>query len=587
MNAQISGHEIITDPADAVRLLAHDELIGFDAETTGFSPWRNSLALLQFYGDKTGTLAIIRTPDGIIPPAIKDLLEDPTKKFAVHNGVAFDIPFLATHGVDPYRAAWFDTLVAETAIVPTNRRDISVSLRASVKRRLDVEVDKSIEHSNWGASALSDDQLKYAASDVLNLPALVRAQLERAEEAKVTPGLEMEQELVPLVASMTITGLPFSIDKWKEYIAEQHRKRDIAYAELKDLMPEIKNWRSPKQLGEALHSRGVPLPKTKSGQFSTRAEILEEFSRYGGKRGAMCRLVLEYRNPDQRIKTYTQEWVDKFTIPHGDHHRIHAKFWQCSTDTTRFASSEPNLQQIPKDMRYVCGHVPGHKMVTPDYSQIEVLITAAVAGDTAMLQHLADGGDVHALVGQDVLGIPIDQQTEDDRRFAKAVVFTMLFGGGPQRIIDYTNFSDLSIGENEVYDFFNLFLERFPGIKQMRDKAAYRAQGYPKIPVTITLPSGLKRRLVGKMVRPPVIINTMVQGSAAVGIKLGMLEVDRAGVFKGNVCSQVHDELPSCVPEEFVDEFVEIMKKSMADGMTQAIDQPCLVEAKVGDGWPK
>ena len=170
-----------------------------------------------------------------------------------------------------------------------------------MKRRLGVEVDKGIAHSNWNAPKLSDDQVLYAADDVLHLPALYRSQLERAEEAGVTRGLEMEQDLIPVVASMTITGLPLNEEKYHEYIEEQHVKRDAAFAKIKDLLPTVKNWRSPKQLGEALYARGVPLPKTKSGQRSTKREVLERFARYGGKNGQLCRDLLAFRNPDQRI----------------------------------------------------------------------------------------------------------------------------------------------------------------------------------------------------------------------------------------------------------------------------------------------
>lgn len=579
-----AGHTIITDPAEAARKLSHDTIIGFDTETTGFSPWRNNLALLQFYGDETGTVALIRSPDGVVPEPIKDLLETAGKTFIVHNGVAFDIPFLHTHGIDPFKASWFDTLVAETAIVPTNRRDISVSLRASVRRRLGVEVDKDIDHANWSSSALSDGQIEYAAADVISLPALRRAQISRALEAGVLRGVEMEQELVPVVASMTITGLPFNREKFDEYIQVQHVNKAKFLPQLQEIMPTVKNWRSAKQLGDALADRGIPLPRTKSGQFSTAKGILEQFAQYGGKNGVLCRMLLEFKYADQRIKTYTPEWIDKFVMADG---RIHAKFWQCSTDTTRFSSSEPNLQQVPKDMRYVFGWVPGHTMVTPDYSQLEVLIAASIAEDRAMLDHLAQGGDIHALVGQDILGIPVADQTEEDRRFAKALVFTMLFGGGAQKIIEYVSFSDSDIQDDEVYDYMKQFFERFPGIARMRDMAQSKAQGYPKVPVTITLPSGLKRRLVGKMVRPQVIINTMVQGSAAVGVKMGMLEAWKRGVFHGYVGAQVHDELPACVPNNELDEFIPEIKEAMAVGMSKAINQTCFVDVKKGDGWPK
>ena len=233
------------------------------------------------------------------------------------------------------------------------------------------------------------------------------------------------------------------------------------------------------------------------------------------------------------------------------------------------------------------GWVPGHTMVTPDYSQIEVLITASVAGDQAMLDHITAGIDFHAAVGEEVLGIPIPEQTIEDRRFAKAVVFTMLFGGSPKRIVEYAKVSELSIGETEIYDFVDLFYEKYPGILRMRQMAQDKASGWPKVPVTINIPSGLKRILRGKMVRSPVIINTMVQSSAAVGIKYGMLNAWYKGIFHGNVCAQVHDELPACVPDPYVDEFIDEMKVAMSTGMTKAIDQPCHVDAKKGEGWPK
>ncbi len=275
----VDAHNIITDPGEAVRELEKNTLIAFDTETTGFSPWRDKLALLQFYGDETGALAIIRTPHGVIPDVIRPLLENSAKTFIAHNGVSFDIPFIYTHGIDPFKATWYDTMVAETAIVPTGRRDVSVSLRASVKRRLGVEINKDIAHGGWDQEILSPEQLIYASSDVLTLPGLYRAQQERAIEAGVLEGLDMEQRLVPAVASMTITGMPFSVEKWREYIKKQHQDRDIAYDTLKEAIPEVKNWRSPKQIGEALVKRGIPLPKTKTGRPSTKAEVLEQFAK--------------------------------------------------------------------------------------------------------------------------------------------------------------------------------------------------------------------------------------------------------------------------------------------------------------------
>jgi len=579
--SEVAGHNVVYDPAEAYRLLMNERAIAFDSETTGFSPWRDNLALLQFYGDQTGTLALIRTPEGHIPQPIVDLLES-RKRFIVHNGVSFDIPFLSTHGVDVTKAEWHDTLVAETAIIPTDRRNVSVSLKASVRRRLGLDVDKDIEHSNWGAEQLTEDQVRYAAGDVIHLPALMRSQLERAKEAGVLDGLKTEMRLVLPTAFMTITGMPFSVERWEQYITDMHKKRDAAWEVLKETFPDVDNWRSSKQVGEALEKRGVVLPRTPGGSPSTRAEVLEALAQMPGPAGHYSKLILDFRHPDQRIKTYTRDWVDQFVESDG---RIHAKFWQCGTDTLRYSSSNPNLQQIPRDMRWVFGWVPGYKMMTPDYSQIEVLITAAVAGDQRMLEMIHAGSDMHAIIQREVLHIPDEEQTVETRKFAKAITFTLMFGGSVKRIIEYVQTTDLDISEEEIYSYVNNFFEMFSGIRDMRNTAQARASRRPKRPVTIRLPSGAKRMLVGKKIRSTVIINTMVQGSAAIGIKFGMLEAWDRGIFAGNVCSQVHDELPCCVPNRMVEDFGREIKDCMETGMERAIGQPCKVKVKEADEW--
>jgi len=216
-------------------------------------------------------------------------------------------------------------------------------------------------------------------------------------------------------------------------------------------------------------------------------------------------------------------------------------------------------------------------MVTPDYSQIEVLISAAIAQDTAMLDELNKGGDIHSLVGDRVLGI--SDMNVEERKLAKAIVFTLLFGGGVKKIIEYVHISGIDISDDEVYKFVRTFFDVFPGIKAMREKA--RNQTVNRRMITVRLPSGLKRTIVGKKVRPPVLINTLVQGTAAVGIKYALLEAWDRGIADPYIRSQVHDELPSLVPDSEVKDFMREIEDVMKVGMEKAISCPCQVEIKV------
>ena len=153
----VDGVPVIRDVNTAVRLLSKDKVIGIDLETTGFSAWKNEIALIQLYGEQSKTLAVLQVQNGVVPDAVKSLFTK-EKTWVVHNGVGFDCWFMDTHGIPWERSKWHDTMVAETVLASTGRRDVSKSLRGSVRRRLGKEIDKDIEHGKWGATELSDEQ---------------------------------------------------------------------------------------------------------------------------------------------------------------------------------------------------------------------------------------------------------------------------------------------------------------------------------------------------------------------------------------------------------------------------------------------
>lgn len=564
---KVSGHDVLKNPMDAAQSLQEDTIIAIDLETTGLNPWKNEIATIQLYGEDTSTLALIQIKDGVVPECLKWLFT-PGRTFVAHNGVAFDIMFLNNAGIPWRESKWHDTLVGETVLASTGRRDISKSLRGSVRRRLGKEIDKDIEHGHW-TTQLTPDQIVYAVEDVLSLPALYRTQLAKATETNQSQALAMEMELVPIVAQMTVNGLPCTTEKVGEYVQEQRLAIKEAEKYLVELFGNI-NLNSPVQLKKALASVGIVLD-------STAADVLLELSMFGGPNAKILENILQWRHGAQRIKMYSEAWQNEHII--GGY--IHPRFWQCSADTTRFTCSDPNLQQIPKDGRKIIGNIKGMKIVSADYSQIEVRIAAYQANDEVMME-LLEEEDVHTAIAASVFEIKPSQVSKDQRKLAKAMTFLLLFGGGTEKFYQYVKMSGSKISFDQAADIVYRFFSRFTAIRTIRKRAEAIAR--KSGPAFIRLPNTCRRILVGNNKRSTVILNTMVQGTAAVGIKYGMLEADKRGLTK-YLGGQVHDELVAAVPAKQAKEYAHELSDAMITGMNKVIESTVRVETKIGDFW--
>ena len=565
----VDGIGVLKDPTTACNLLANDEVIGIDLETTGLSPWRNDIALVQMYGEQTGTLAVLQVPFGDVQGCVRKLIAS-KKTMVVHNGVGFDLLFMDQAGIDWKKSTWHDTLVGETLLASTGRRDVRKNLQSSIRRRLGKEIDKDIEHGHWAEVDLSPRQVEYAAQDVISLPALYRAQMQKAVETGQDKAMEMEMQLVPIVAQMTLNGLPCTKERMMTYIEGQKIAIEASGKRLQKLFGAI-NFRSTQQLQVALAKQGINVTSTAKG-------VLIEISQFGGKVGKIADDLLEWKHGDQRIKMYNEGWMNEHIIDG----RVHPHFWQCSADTTRFTCSDPNLQQIPKDSRgQIIGGLPGWKIVSVDYSQIEVRIAGFLAHDQVLMK-LLESGDVHTAVASAVFQVSEKNVTPEQRKLAKAMTFLLLFGGGATGFYDYVKMSGGQITEEDAGKYVYQFFSTFAGLRAMREHAERLSQKYG--PVFIRLPNGSRRILVGYNKKSTTILNTMVQGSAAVGIKHGILEVDKAGLTK-YLGGQVHDELVSAVPTKEAKEYGEEMRLAMLKGMKQVVSSIVKAEVKIGKEW--
>ena len=563
-------NEVIMNVNQGCDLLEQEVEIAYDCETTGLSPWKDHIALMQFFGRRSQTPVLIRIKDGVVPTRVAKLFEDPNKLFIGHNVGQFDILFLGTHGVNWQVCKWYDTLIGEGLISTTGRRDVSRNLKSSIRRRLGKAIDKNIEHGSWGADVLTEEQIKYAAEDVIYIHGLMDEQRAKAESQGQTEALNMETELLKIVSEMTLNGLPLVRAKLNEWLDEQRVKIAESQAWCLNEFGPI-NMNSWQQKIKAATSKGVILPNTK-------AETLQELADYGeGYPAKLAQMFLDYAAPAQRLKMYGSGWQDMHIVDDW----AHPRFWQVGTDTLRFSSSDPNFQQIPKDGRKIIGNVDGLTIVSSDFSQIEVRIAAEVANDTALIEILKSG-DAHAGIASSIYGVPPDQITQDMRKKAKAATFTLLFGGSYERLYSYARGSGSDITEDEAYEIFTKFFNTFPGLRKMREQA-FAMKG--RRAVTIRFPNSSKRVLVGFNVTPTRILNTAVQGPAAIGMKYSLFEAKKNGIMQF-IGSTVHDELVAAVPDRDVPEVSRLLEKSMIDGMHRAFPNMFVkMEVKSGSTW--
>jgi DNA polymerase-1 len=557
--------------------------IAFDIETSGLSPWKDLVALIQL-ADRAGNVGLIHCR-GKVPVWMKDLLEAPGTLVIGHNMVGFDAIFMAGPngcGLDVEKVRWYDTMVGEQAILPMGRRDLSASLAAALERRF--KKSKKVRKSelegghSWMYGEMTDEQVDYAINDVLHLHALMDQQLVKADELDPTGRLRnvaipLEMAILPAVMLMKLNGMPLDHVR-----LEAMRCEALAdMARLEPLVTERLGWlpnmNSPIQLKKALAAVGIDVPDT------TKATLQDLDIRTSDP---AARLILDYREAAKFAGMYDQDWVDKYVEIDGC---VHPSFRQLGTDTTRFSCVQPNWQQVPRAKRKMCAAPAGHKIVSADYSGLEVRIAATVAQEHVLLEALK-GADMHRAIAAQMFHKAPEDITDLERFFAKRCVFTLLFGGSAGRLYEDTRLLGGSLTLEEANDLFWTFFDTYPALKVAR-AAAYNVSRNQNA-YTITLPNGLRRTLLKGMgtLTPATVLNTKVQGTAAVGLKCAMLKVLEAGLGK-YLAAAVHDELVLVVPDAEVADVADRLANAMLDGMYRITTCPMRVEVAIGQAWEK
>jgi DNA polymerase-1 len=360
----------------------------------------------------------------------------------------------------------------------------------------------------------------------------------------------------------------------------------VLEAKAHELAGQPFNLGSPKQLGEILFvKQGLPVKKkTASGAPSTDEEVLQELA----ADYPLPATLLEYRGLAKLKSTYTDKLPLMVNPATG---RIHTNYAQAVAVTGRLASNEPNLQNIPirtaegRRVREAFIAPPGHRLMSADYSQIELRIMAHLSDDPALLRAFAEGHDVHRATASEVFGVPLAEVSSEQRRYAKTINFGLIYGMGAFGLAQ-----SLGIEPKAARDYIERYFTRYPGVKRYMDETRVRAasQGHVETLfgrritlVDIQGGSGPRKAAAERQA-----INAPMQGTASDLIKLAMIAVQRALDTEGRatrMVMQVHDELVLEVPEAELDWARDAIPRLMAG--VAALKVPLLAEVGVGLNW--
>ncbi len=402
----------------------------------------------------------------------------------------------------------------------------------------------------------------------------------------------LERPLLPVLQRMERRGISVDRQVLSRLSGEFAQRGAALEHEVRKLAgdPEF-NPGSPKQLGDILFGK-MQLEggtKTKTGQWSTGARVLDELAEQGHE---LPQKILEWRQVTKLKSTYTDA-LPGYINPSTK--RVHTNYALAATPTGRLSSSEPNLQNIPirteegRKIRRAFVSTPGNKLVSADYSQIELRLLAEIADVPALRQAFTDGLDIHAMTASEMFGVPIKGMPADVRRRAKAINFGIIYG-----ISAFGLANQLAIPREEAGAYIKKYFERFPGIRDYMDetKAAAKKNGY-----VVTLfgrkchyPDIANSNPSVRAFNERAAINARLQGSAADIIRRAMIRMEDALAEKklgAQMLLQVHDELVFEVPEGEVEKTLPVIKRVMEDAPHPAIalKVPLAVDARAADNW--
>ena len=489
----------------------------------------------------------------------------------ISNDLKFDIKVLNRKKIT-ILGDIFDIKLAHYLINP----DISHDLINLSNNYLNVSVNKKFEE-------LKDYEVSCLTYKLKNL---LKSDLEKFNQIKLYN--EIEIPLLKTLAKMEIEGINLDVKFLKKLSERTTNELEDITKEIYELAGEEFNISSPKQLGEVLFDKMKIInnpKKTKTGQYSTSEEVLNELS----SKSDLVKLVLKFRSISKLLNTYINslpKQLDKYT------NRIHTEYVQTVASTGRLSSINPNLQNIPirtnrgREVRKAfIARNKDYFLMAADYSQIELRIIASLSNEENMINAFKKNEDIHASTASAVFNVPINQVSKEQRSNAKVVNFGIIYGVSAFGLSNQTK-----LNRTESKELIEKYFEKYPKLKQYINNQISFARNNGYVETVL----GRRRYLKDINSQNSVVrgaaernaINAPVQGSAADIIKIAMINIQKKlskGNYKSKMLLQIHDELVFDVFKPELNEMIELTKNEMEKAFE--INVPLTVDLNYGLNW--
>lgn len=561
--------------------LESEDVLAVDTETTGLDPYTSNIRLIQIATKKHSYLFDCFVLQDL--SYLKNLFEK-TKPVKIFHNAKFDIKFLKRHfGFNLENI--FDTMLA-SQIISSGSQVRGHSLADVTERHLDITLDKSSQLSDWSKD-LTEKQLEYAAKDTLILHPLREYFRNIIVEQKLVKVSKLEFDCCIAVADMELNGCYLDKNKWMAIVNELEKKHSKLSHEIQlELSKNSKqislfdgfntiNINSTQQLLDALHNMGIKLEDTSEGtllHYKNDYPIIEK--------------LLEYRGLQKSISSYGSNILEYINKETG---RIHADFSQLRTDTGRFSCSNPNLQQIPATAEYRACFMAeeGNKLVTADYSQVELRILAELSQDKEFIKAFESGEDLHKATASSMFNVPLSEVTKDMRSQAKSINFGLAYGRGASSLAE-----QIGTSTEKAKELINKYFSVYDGIKKWLDDAAKYAL---KHSFSRTLSNRIRRYSFNPNNRGEIASverqgkNTPIQGTSADITKQALIMINNA--IKDSdikLINTVHDEIILEAPQEQSEYAAKLLESKMIEAARVYLKKvPIVVDVHIADFWSK
>ena len=615
---------------DALDELHQIPKLCLDFETTGLCPHVAKPRLLQLCSTdeklKDRKVYVIDFFKLNTTNGLKELIE--SREMLLGHNLNFDLQFLLSLGID-FKGKIFDTYIAERClragfkekrISPQAQKayfaDVSCSLKAVVERRLELEISKEQQVSDWSKPDLDIEQITYAAKDVDLLPKIAADQLRELAEESLLDVYSLESKCIRPVAAMCHRGFNVDVTKLVEL-------RSSIEKELNQITLEFCT-----ELDSALPAE-LKLPRREDGSLAIGKKQKKEFNPGSGVQCTKCFQALgielpvnpgtgkstlnqvqlaEFDSDDPLLNLYRKRTKVETRLEHAEKlianinpitKRIHSGYNQYGANSGRFTSSGAkktsakqvksqfaiNAQQIPRSSEFRSCFVatPGCELIICDFSQIELRLGAELIGIPQMIKAFKEGHDLHTVTASLIYRVPLEEVQKHQRQEGKTLNFALLYGMGFRKYKTYAAQSGKVITLSEAKVAHTAFHNAYPRLKQWhRERAAMVEDGW----TYVRTPLGRRRLLSYDDATMTACANTLIQGAGADILKLSLAKLNPFLTEGVSLIACVHDEIVLEVETEKVEEYKLILERCMKEAAETILKEvPAKADASHGDNW--